>query len=110
MYTLIYAPQCPNCTRFLGALKRTPIFPYVNIVDVNSLSRDQLAHVSAVPTLITENGSLVGTQAFQWLKQFEQDLEPECFNGGTGLAFSHVEDNMAPAQFSTSYSTFEPVD
>lgn len=109
-HQLIYAPQCPNCMRFLGALNRTPMKNSVARIDVNTLPPQQRQHVSAVPMLILSGGiTLVGTKAFEWLKDYERDVEVDSFCGGQGLAFSEIGDECGPASFSTPYSAFEPV-
>lgn len=109
-HQLIYAPQCPNCMRFLGALERTPARASVTKLDVNSLSPDQRRHVSAVPMLILNTGTvLVGTKAFEWLKQHEAQMELESFSLGKGLAFSEIHDDAFTMSYSTPYSDFTPV-
>lgn len=109
-HRLIYATQCPNCMRFVGALDRTPAKGSVLKVDINQLPHDQRRQVSAVPTLLLSNGTaLVGTQAFEWLKQFEAQTELESFALGKGLLFSDYQDDGFALSFSTPFSAFEPV-
>lgn len=109
-HRLVYATQCPNCMRFVGAMDRTPAKGLVAKVDVNALPPDQRRQVTAVPTLILNNGThLVGTKAFEWLKQYEGQAELESFALGKGLAFSDVQDDSFTLAFSTAYSAFEPV-
>lgn len=109
-HRLVYAPQCPNCMRFLGALDRTPMRDAVARVDWNTLTADQRRQVPAVPMLILNTGGvLTGTKAFEWLRQYEGDVELESFCGGRGLAFSEVEDEGCTMAWSTPYSAFEPV-
>lgn len=110
MNQLIYSAQCPNCTRFIGALDRTKVRDTVAKVDVGTLAPHHRQHVTAVPMLLMSNGSrLVGTKAFEWLKQFEGDAELESFAVGKGLAFSHVEDVSGLLSYSTPYGDFQPV-
>ena len=110
MHQLVYAAQCPNCMRFIGALDRTPMKDAVAKIDVNSLTPDQCRHVSAVPMLVLDTGgTLVGTQAFEWLKQYERDVDVESFSTGRGLPFSDIESDQAFASFAMPYSQFEPV-
>lgn len=109
-HRLLYAPQCPNCMRFVGALDRTPARDSVAKIDVNSLAPEQRKRVTAVPMLILNTGTvLVGTKAFEWLKQYEGESELDCFYGGRGLAFSEVADDTCTMAWSTPYSAFEPV-
>jgi hypothetical protein len=110
-HTLIYAAQCANCKRFMEMLDRTPVNAKVRRVDAYSLPPHQLAQVGSVPTLVTSTGqALVGTKAFEWLQQFNSVNELDCFDRGSGgLAFSDINDDLAPINYSTSYSAFEPV-
>lgn len=106
-HTLIYSDQCPNCVRFMDALRRTSAAAHVTLVDVARLTREQLASVQAVPALVTPGGqSLYGTKAFEWLKQFEGDVELEVFGGNGGLAFSDVG-GIGYAAYTDAYSSFE---
>jgi hypothetical protein len=108
--TLVYSQQCTNCARFIDALKRTSAASAVTLVDVAQLTPQQLAGVQAVPALVTSQGqTLYGTKAFEWLKQYEADVELEGFAAAGGsLAFSDVG-SMGYATFATEFSAFEPV-
>ena len=107
--TLVHSPQCPNCLRFIDALRRTSVAAQTSLVDVASLSPEQLASITAVPALLTADGqTLYGTKAFEWLAQFQGDVELEGFAGGAGgLAFSDV-DSMGYASYTQGFSAFEP--
>ena len=110
MHRLVYSRQCPNCTRFIGTLSRTPASSSVVKIDVNTLSPDQRSQVPAVPLLVLSNGtSLVGTKAFEWLKQYDGQTEVESFCLGKGLAFSDITDDTFTMEWSTPFSAFEPV-
>ena len=109
-HVLYYAPQCPNCMRFVSALERTPAREAVHKVDINSLPDNQRKNVPAVPMVCLSTGTtLVGTQAFNWLKQFEGQLELDSFSTGRGLPFSDLADDSGTLMFSTPYGDFEPV-
>lgn len=110
LHRLFYAAQCPNCMRFIGALDRTPAARSVARVDVNTLTPDQRAQVTAVPMLVLNTGTVVvGTKAFEWLKQYEGQMEVESYSLGRGLAFSDYHDDQFTMSWSTPYSDFEPV-
>lgn len=110
MHTLVYAEQCPNCIRFIDALSRTSASSQVALVDVSRLSPQQREHVSAVPALIVDGGTtLYGTKAFEWLKQFEADVELESFGGNGSLPFSDVNSVQGYATYAQAFSAFEPV-
>lgn len=111
-HTLVYSPQCPNCMRFLDALGRTPIAADVAVVDVHSVPPERAAHLAAVPALVTGDGSgtLYGTKAFEWLKQFEADVELDGFVGGNGsLGFSDVNNARGYVTYAQRYSAFTPM-
>lgn len=108
--TLVYSQQCPNCVRFIDALQRTSMAGRVVMVEVAQLAREQLSAVSAVPALVTPEGqTLYGTKAFEWLKQYEADVELEAFYGGAGagLAFSDVE-GIGYASYHHGFDDFQP--
>ena len=111
-HTLVYSQQCPNCSRFIDALGRTSAASGVSLVEVSTLNPTQLARVAAVPALVTpQGGTLYGTKAFEWLKQFEADMQIDGFDGENGaLAFSDVSSAQSYATYAQSYSAFEPVD
>lgn len=113
-HQLFYAAQCPNCMRFLGALDRTPQAAQVRRIDVNTLTQQQRGYIHAVPMLVLNTGAvLTGTQAFQWLKEYEQgstlDSFDLCAPGLGRLAFSDFGSADSTILFSSAYSQFEPV-
>lgn len=111
-HTLIYSEQCPNCMRFLDALRRTSIHPHVAAVDVHTLSKDVVAGLSAVPALVDgdSGATLYGTKAFEWLKQFEGDVQLDAFSADHGsLAFSDWSSAHGYASYAEPYGPFEAV-
>lgn len=109
-HTLVYSEQCPNCVRFIDALGRTSAVSHVTLVDVARLPPQQRSQVSAVPALVLDSGETVyGTKAFEWLKQFEGDVELEGFAGNGSLPFSDVNSVQGYATYAEGFSAFEPV-
>ena len=109
-HTLLYSTQCPNCLRFIDALKRTSAATSVRMMDVSQLNASQLASVQAVPALVLAEGqTLYGTKAFEWLKQYEGDVELEGFAGNGTLPFSDVNSMQAYATYAEGFAAFEPV-
>lgn len=110
MHTLVYSEQCPNCIRFMDALRQTTASAEVSLVDVGTLSNEQLARVQAVPALVLSGGqTLYGTKAFEWLRQYEGDVELQGFSSHGTLAFSDVNSAHGYATYAESFSAFEPV-
>ena len=63
--------------------------------------------VAAVPALLTPEGqTMYGTKAFEWLKQYEADVELESFYGNGSLAFSEVG-GMGYATYDEGFGDFE---
>lgn len=109
-HTLLYSTQCPNCVRFIDALKRTSAATNVSLVDVATLSSSQLASVQAVPAMVLADGqTMYGTKAFEWLKQFEGDVELDGFAGNGSLPFSDVASHQGYATYAQRFSAFEAV-
>lgn len=109
-HTLVYSPQCPNCLRFMDALGRTTAARDVRLVDVSQLTDVQLQRVQAVPALVLAGGqTMYGTKAFEWLKQYEADVELESFAANGTLAFSDVQSPQGYATYAEQFSSFEPV-
>jgi hypothetical protein len=109
-HTLIYSEQCPNCIRFLDALRRTSIHPQVATVDVHTLSNDIVDRLAAVPALVDgdSGATMYGTKAFEWLKQFEGDVELDAFSSDRGaLAFSDWSSSHGYASCAEQYGPFE---
>lgn len=109
-HTLVYSAQCLNCARFMESLARTGVANQVTLLEVGSLAPGQRASITAVPALVLADGAtLYGTKAFEWLKQFEGDMELGGFDGGHGaLAFSDLE-GSSYASYCQGYGPFEPV-
>ena len=90
MSHLVYTSQsCPNCVRFLDALQRIPSMRGTRIVDVNDMQPQQIAAsgLTAVPTLVVRGRMYVGKEAFEYLSQFNNEIEyePVSFESGSLL-------------------------
>lgn len=105
----VVSPECTNCARFVDALKMSKTgSEMVTVVNVASLTDAQRAGLRAVPTLVLQNGKhLVGTDAFKWLDQFSEEIEPQAFGGFGALPFSDVNANIGFATFNDPYSSIE---
>jgi len=108
VHRVFVAAQCPNCARFIGALERTPVSSQVQRIDVSSLSAQQRAQVPAVPMLVLDTGAtLVGSKAFEWLKQHEANVELDSFMAADGLGFSNIDDTNTFVNYAHAWSPFE---
>jgi hypothetical protein len=106
--TVYVSSRCTNCQRFVGALRRTDVGASARILDVDVSG--PVRGLEYVPTVREPSGRLfAGTQAFEWLKQFEASVELDsAFGGGGGLPFSMVDDATGLASYAEAYSAFTP--
>jgi hypothetical protein len=83
---------CPNCTRFLSDMTRIPSLKNsVEIVDVDRIPPEQKAGLQYVPTLVDNSGrQFIGTKCFEWLQQFQTEIELDSAPDGKCLAFSDL--------------------
>ena len=88
MTLLVYtSPSCPNCNRLLETIQRIPsLRTTAKIVDINDLPPQQIASsgLTAVPTLVDNGRMLVGKEAFEYLGQYNGEIEYESVSFGTG--------------------------
>jgi hypothetical protein len=106
------SPQCPNCTRIVDIVRRIPkLQSIVSVVDITTLPPDQMGNLQYVPTIVTSSGQqYVGAQAFEYLKQYEGEMEVECAPSGLGtgrLAFATIGGDAA-MQFVEGFGEFNP--
>jgi hypothetical protein len=110
MATVYYSDRCSNCKRFLDGVKRSPALGQsVQMVDVDVTPVQNLEYV---PTVVMESGAMyVGTQAFEWLKQYGgyDDLEAYSAAGACGLGFSEFNGDGC-IKFLEPFSQFTPLD
>lgn len=98
--------QCPNCIRFMKIVRR------LGLEDVELYSVDERPpqhNIHAVPSVVTSQGVKTGTEAFEWLHQYESKLPLEAYatvmgEGDAGeLQYTSLEDDemVNPTQFSS---------
>lgn len=92
--TAYISNQCPNCIRFLGTLRRIPSLRTTRIVDIDTLPADQRSQIEFVPTFVDARGTVfTGGKAFEYLKQYDAEIELESAPlGGGSLAFGALDD------------------
>ncbi len=88
MSLLVYISQsCPNCARLVDTLKRIPsLRATTKIVDIDTLPPQQVASsgLTAVPTLVAQGRMHVGKDAFEFLSQYNGEIEYESVSFGNG--------------------------
>ena len=104
---VIISSECTNCARLLETLKRIPKHGLV-IVDYSTLTPMQRVGLTAVPTLIQNNGKrIVGTEVFEYVNaKYYQVMSIDGFDGldSNELSFSSVGDPVGQADQDTSYA------
>lgn len=108
--TVIHSPQCANCQRLLSILRRIPSLSNAQIVNVNQLGPAQLSTIQYVPTVIDQHGQqFVGTNAFEYLKKFEAEMElsPAPMPMGRGLEYATLE-GPGENEYVEMFGDFEP--
>lgn len=97
MTLLVYTSQsCPNCARLIDDLKRIPsLRGTAKVIDVNDLRPQQIASsgLTAVPTIVAQGRMHVGKEAFEYLAQYNSEIEYESVSFGTGsLVYGSLTD------------------
>ena len=85
--TIYTSSNCPNCIRLLETVERIPsLRGATRVVDVDQLPPPELARIglSAVPTLVAQGRQHVGKAAFEYLAQFNGEMELEAVSLGVG--------------------------
>ena len=102
---LIVSRNCVNCNRLLDTLS-TIENSGIKAVDYSVLTPMQRVGITAVPTLILNNGRrLVGTECFSWIDSINTS-EPDGFDISDmhdGLVFSDVSASIGYAVRDTTY-------
>lgn len=104
---VVISKECTNCLKLIETLKRIPDHGLI-IVEYNALTPMQRVGITAVPTLIQNNGKrIVGTSVFEYVNEkFYQRMTIDGFDGfdGAELAFSNVGDSIGFGEQSTGYA------
>lgn len=84
--------QCPNCIRLLHTIQRLNIDSQIINIDHEAPHHQ----ISAVPTVITDEGVKTGTDAFEWVQAFEAHMPLESYatvlgEGMGGLSYTDME-------------------
>ena len=98
---------CPSCNRFLEGVQRIPTLrQQLQVLDIDRLPPDQKVGLRYVPTLVDNYGTqYIGSKAFEYLKQFDGEVELDPAPMGAGLAFSSL-DNGGGMQYVERYGDF----
>jgi glutaredoxin-related protein len=104
---VVISTECTNCARLLDTLKRIPDHGLV-IVDYSTLTPMQRVGLTAVPTLIKNDGKrVVGTDVFEYINAtYYQRMEISGFDGldSEDLMFSSISDPIGGQNHDHSYA------
>lgn len=102
--------QCPNCQRVMDISRRAPsLSKTLQFKDIDTLAPAERSRLQYVPTLVDTHGrEYVGSKVFEFLKQFESEmeLEPAPFGMHGALEFSSFDDNGGQSERNLHYSSF----
>ena len=110
--TAYVSEHCLNCTRLISIVRSSKLASReVRIVDVDTLPASARAKLTAVPTIQTPNNTtVVGSEAFNFLKKYESDVELGSWDIASGsLLFSDYITGDGIPQSMGTYDTFEPL-
>jgi hypothetical protein len=83
-------PEEPNSTRMIETLKKIKCLHDVTTL-INVLKRPYDG-IDTVPTLLVDGRhKLVGTQAFEYLRSFDMELDGGCSLGSCSLQYSSID-------------------
>jgi len=104
---VVVSSECTNCARLLETLKRIKNHGLL-VVDYSSLTPMQRVGLTAVPTLIQNDGKrIVGTAVFEYINaKYYQVMTIDGFDGldSDELLFSSVGDPVGQADQGSSYA------
>lgn len=81
---IFYANGDPNCQRMLEIVQRIPqLHPVTSVVDVQVTPYEGIDRVPAI--YINNSVLLVGTEAFQFLRNFDMELDAAQATGSLGF-------------------------
>lgn len=85
--------SCTNCLRLLEGIDRVPsLRGKIQVLDIDRLPPDQKRGLQFVPTLVDDyETQYIGSRAFEFLKQYDGEVELEAAPMGMGLAFSSLQ-------------------
>ena len=94
---------CPNCKRFVESLRNIPtLHPVTTVVDVQ---KTPYSGVDIVPTIVVNGrAKLVGSAAFEFLRDFDSVLEPPA--GSTGLHYSLLDEDDSASNESSWFGAY----
>lgn len=112
MHTVYISQHCPVCARFVEGVRSSPrASKEIRMVDVDHVDEGTRKRLTVVPTLQTSNGkTLAGSEAFTFLKEYEQDVELDSYEfGSSDLMFSDFTSWDGMPQTVGNFERFEPL-
>lgn len=90
--TAYVSGQCPNCIRFVKSAQRLGLT--MKIVNIDTV---RVQGLTAVPTVVDNNKTMVGTEVFEWLQGFEANLPLDAYatvlGDPVGLSYTDLEND-----------------
>lgn len=88
-----FSESCASCARFLELTRMVPRLRDIALVSIHTLDPRSLQSLTVVPT-VYDNGRLhAGSDAYAWLKNFDDEVElltvADC--SGAGLKYSSLD-------------------
>jgi hypothetical protein len=92
MIAVYVSSRCSNCVRLLSSIKRIPSLQGARIIDIDHADKRSIQQIEYVPTLVDDSGRThVGTAAFEFIKQYQSEIEYEPMQIGGGLSFGSID-------------------
>lgn len=87
---LYVSEKCSNCQRLMNTVRLIPSLQTSRVVNIE---QSPTPGIDRVPTLVDERGQrYVGGKAFEFLKKYEQEIQLQPMQLGTGsLAYGSIE-------------------
>jgi hypothetical protein len=91
MVVVYISQRCPNCVRLLESLRQIPSLQSARVVDIDV---SPVSGIDYVPTVVDGGSTMTGAKAFEWLQQYqgEVDLQPVELGFG-GLSYGLINDS-----------------
>lgn len=91
MIVVYVSSRCPNCSRLLESLRQIPSLQSARIVDIDVTP---VSGIEYVPTVVDGSTSMTGAKAFEWLQQYQGEVDLQPVDVGFGsLSYGLINDS-----------------